>query len=50
MQNGKYTGGDAKYNNKTALEWAETQGRAEAAQAIRAGTLSTTHAINNYLY
>ena len=44
MQNGNYAGVAAKYNNKTALEYAEMQGKPEVAQAIRTGTLA--HAIS----
>jgi hypothetical protein len=53
MQNDKRTGSNAKYNNKTALEYAEMEGKTEAAQVIRAGTLATTHACNishTYIY
>ena len=39
MQNDKQTGAAAKYNNKTALEYAEMEGNTEAAQVVRTGML-----------
>ena len=37
MQNHKQTVSYAKYNNKTPLEYAEMEGKTEAAHVIRAG-------------
>ena len=49
MQNDKQTGSNAKYKNKTALEYAEIQGKTEAAQMIRTGTLATNHVTYTFI-